>query len=129
MDFVSCWKVFKKSTGNTKRHDQSCDRASYWTSVACVSIGSDRTSLLFCIQDTLSSRARLAWRLPLGRLRARAKVSCIQLASLLRISSNWKSRASPCCRVSSSCLLYVRRLSCMCLLTVWRVSLGWLSSG
>ena len=32
-----------------------------------------------CIQDTLSSRARLAWRLHLGRVRARAKVSCIQL--------------------------------------------------
>ena len=31
-----------------------------------------------CIQDTLSSRARLALR-PLGRVCARAKVSCIQL--------------------------------------------------
>ena len=33
--------------------------------------------VLSCIQDTLSSLALLAWW-PLGRVRARAKVSCIQ---------------------------------------------------
>ena len=37
---LSGWKIFQQSTGNMRHHDQSCERASYWTSVASVCIHS-----------------------------------------------------------------------------------------
>ena len=30
------WKIFQQYTGNMIHHDQSCDRASHWTSVTSV---------------------------------------------------------------------------------------------
>ena len=46
-------------------------------------LGNSRQTI--CIQYTLSSRARLALWLPLGRVRVRAKVSCMQ-ADNIRIN-------------------------------------------
>ena len=77
-------------------NDKSCDRASHWASVACVSIRSGSLA---------------AWL-----------VICLLHALL-----NWMSRASPCRRVSFSCLSYVHRLSYVRILTVRRASPGWLS--
>ena len=34
---LTCWEIFQQYTGNIRHHDQSCDRAIHWTSVACVS--------------------------------------------------------------------------------------------
>ena len=45
------WKIFQQSTGYMRHHDQSCDRTSHWTSVACVSTRSG----LFRGMDNLSA--------------------------------------------------------------------------
>ena len=99
-----------------KHHDQSSDRASHLTSVSSVFIRSGSFSGMAslaasCIQDTLSSSARLAW------LSACASKGILHI-SMLRASSNWISRESPYRCVSFRCLSYVCRLSCERLLTV-----------
>ena len=45
------WKIFQQYTSNMRHYDQSCDRASHRTSVACVSTRSG----LFRGMDSLSA--------------------------------------------------------------------------